>query len=79
MAMLPPDRFPNLTTVGAEMARGGAGDRSEFALELLLRGLATFVAGRQALTCSCHIASLIGVDTDGGPDQHPPGGVRALA
>lgn len=42
LAMLPPDRFPHLTTVGADMATGGADDRSEFALELLLRGLATF-------------------------------------
>jgi hypothetical protein len=40
---LPADQFPQLTSFAAEMARGDADDRSEFALELLIRGLASYV------------------------------------
>lgn len=43
IAKLPADRFPNLVASAVEMTSGGANDRSEFALELLLRGLATYV------------------------------------
>ena len=43
MAALPPDRFPNLNAVTSEMVAGGADDRFEFGVELLVRGLATFV------------------------------------
>ncbi|MDQ3710378.1 MAG: TetR/AcrR family transcriptional regulator [Actinomycetota bacterium] len=43
LARLPPDRFPHLSAVAPAMAAGSADDRSEFALELLLRGLASFV------------------------------------
>ena len=43
LAQLPADQFPQLTSFAAEMARGDADDRSEFALELLIRGLASYV------------------------------------
>jgi len=43
LAALPADRFPNLAAVTFEMVAGGADDRFEFGLELLLRGLASFV------------------------------------
>lgn len=43
IARLPADRFPNLVASAAAMRAGGAHDRSEFALELLLRGMATYV------------------------------------
>lgn len=42
LASLPPDRFPNLAAVTEEMVGGGADERFEFALDLLIRGLATF-------------------------------------
>lgn len=43
MASLPRDQFPNLTAIASDMVSGGADERFEFALELLLRGLATYV------------------------------------
>ncbi len=43
MGGLSPDRFPNLKAVTSEMVAGGADDRFEFGVELLVRGLATFV------------------------------------
>jgi AcrR family transcriptional regulator len=43
MAMLPADKFPNLTEVATEMASGSPDDRFEFSIELLLRGIETFI------------------------------------
>jgi AcrR family transcriptional regulator len=43
MAMLPPDQFPNLIEVASDMASGSPDDRFEFSLELLLRGIETFI------------------------------------
>jgi AcrR family transcriptional regulator len=43
LAILPQSQFPNLLAVAPEMAGGGADDRFDFALELLLRGIATYV------------------------------------
>lgn len=41
LSRLPADRFPNLTAAVPALEAGGPDDRSEFALDLLLRGLAT--------------------------------------
>jgi TetR/AcrR family tetracycline transcriptional repressor len=43
LAALPPDRFPNITAVFPELVGGGADERFEFVVELLVRGLATFI------------------------------------
>jgi AcrR family transcriptional regulator len=43
LAALPPDRFPNITGVFSELVSGGADERFEFVVELLVRGLATFI------------------------------------
>lgn len=43
LAALPPERFPNLTAAASEMAAGNPDERFEFALELLLRGMATYI------------------------------------
>ena len=43
MASLPRDEFPNLTAVAAEMASGSPDARFEFSLELLTRGIETFI------------------------------------
>jgi hypothetical protein len=43
LAALPPDRFPNITGVLPELVSGGADKRFEFVVELLVRGLATFI------------------------------------
>lgn len=43
LAALPPDQFPNLTAAASEMAAGNPDERFEFALALLLRGMATYV------------------------------------
>jgi AcrR family transcriptional regulator len=47
MAMLPPDQFPNLTEVATEMASGSPDDRFEFSIELLLRGIETYIEPRR--------------------------------
>jgi AcrR family transcriptional regulator len=39
LASLPPDRFPTLTTLAGDLTEGGADERFEFAIELLVRGL----------------------------------------
>jgi Tetracyclin repressor-like, C-terminal domain len=44
MAMLPEAQFPNLRAVAAEMARGDADDRFDFSIELLVRGIETYIA-----------------------------------
>jgi AcrR family transcriptional regulator len=38
-ASLPPERFPTLTALAGELTEGGADERFEFAIELLVRGL----------------------------------------
>lgn len=43
LAMLPPDRFPNLIALAPEMAGGGPDDRFEFAVDLLIRGIASYI------------------------------------
>lgn len=43
LAMLPPDRFPNLIAIAPEMAGGGPDDRFEFAVDLLIRGIASYI------------------------------------
>lgn len=43
LGMLPPDRFPNLIAIAPEMAGGGPDDRFEFAVELLIRGIASYI------------------------------------
>jgi AcrR family transcriptional regulator len=43
LAALPPDRFPNITSVLPEVISGGADERFEFVVELLVRGMATFI------------------------------------
>jgi hypothetical protein len=39
LASLPPDRFPYLLAAGPELMEGGADERFEFGLDLLLSGL----------------------------------------
>jgi AcrR family transcriptional regulator len=43
MTMLPEAQFPNLRAVAAEMAGGGADDRFEFSVELLVRGIESYI------------------------------------
>jgi AcrR family transcriptional regulator len=43
MGSLPPDRFPNTVAVIPALMSGTADERFDFALELLIRGLATYV------------------------------------
>jgi AcrR family transcriptional regulator len=43
LSSLPVDRFPNLAASAEAMVTGGADDRFEFALDLLVRGLATYI------------------------------------
>lgn len=43
LAALPADRFPNIAAVVGDLTAGGSDDRFEFAVELLIRGLATYV------------------------------------
>jgi AcrR family transcriptional regulator len=43
LAGLPPERFPNITGVLPDLVSGGADERFEFVVELLVRGLATFI------------------------------------
>jgi hypothetical protein len=38
-ASLPPERFPTLTALAGDLTEGGADERFEFAIELLVRGL----------------------------------------
>jgi AcrR family transcriptional regulator len=40
MASIPPERFPHLMAASSELMAGGADERFDFGLELLLRGLA---------------------------------------
>ena len=40
MASIPPERFPRLMAASSELMAGGADERFDFGLELLLRGLA---------------------------------------
>jgi AcrR family transcriptional regulator len=44
LASLPADRFPNIAAVGSELNEGSADDRFDFGVELLIRGLATFMS-----------------------------------
>jgi AcrR family transcriptional regulator len=39
-ASLPPDRFPNIAAVGAELTSGGPDDRFAFGMDVLIEGLA---------------------------------------
>ena len=48
LAALPPDRFPNLAAFAPELAKGDAGERFEFGLDVLVAGLAAY--GRRAST-----------------------------
>jgi AcrR family transcriptional regulator len=43
LAALPPDRFPNLAAVASDMVVGSPDERFEFGLDLLLRGLKSFI------------------------------------
>lgn len=43
LASLPADRFPHLMASMGDLSSGSAEDRFEFGLELILRGLATFI------------------------------------
>jgi AcrR family transcriptional regulator len=43
LAALSPTVFPNIAAVGEDMISGDADERFEFAIDLLLRGLATYV------------------------------------
>lgn len=42
-SQLPADRFPNVLAVGPALTEGGADERFEFGLELLIRGLKTYI------------------------------------
>jgi AcrR family transcriptional regulator len=44
MSMLPQSQFPNLVAVAVKMAGGTADDRFEFSVELLIRGIETYVS-----------------------------------
>jgi AcrR family transcriptional regulator len=39
LASLPPDQFPTLTALAGDLTEGGADERFEFAIDLLVRGL----------------------------------------
>ncbi|GAA4146318.1 TetR/AcrR family transcriptional regulator [Actinomadura keratinilytica] len=45
---LPPDRFPNVVRHVGELMSGGGDERFEFGLDLLVRGLESYVAARPA-------------------------------
>jgi hypothetical protein len=45
LVSLPPDRFPNIAAVIPQLVAGDTDERFEFALDLLIRGLATFRGG----------------------------------
>ena len=47
-AALPPDRFPHMAALAPELAKGSAGARFEFGLDVLVAGLAAY--GRRAST-----------------------------
>jgi hypothetical protein len=40
---LPPDRFPNLTSLADVLTSGDGDDRFEFGLEMLVYGIASYV------------------------------------
>lgn len=42
LAAMPPDLFPTIREVGAELTEGGADDRFQFAVDLMIRGLASY-------------------------------------
>jgi hypothetical protein len=42
---LPPDRFPVITSMVGELVAGGGDERLRFGLELMVRGLASYVDG----------------------------------
>jgi AcrR family transcriptional regulator len=48
LAALPADRFPNLAAVTQDMMVGSADDRFEFGLDLLLRGLKSYIETESA-------------------------------
>ena len=50
LAALPPDQFPNIAAVAPELVAGDADQRFEFAVVVLIRGLATFVEARRGPT-----------------------------
>jgi hypothetical protein len=39
LASLPPEQFPTLTALAGDLIEGGADERFEFSIELLVRGL----------------------------------------
>ncbi|HZD23898.1 MAG TPA: TetR/AcrR family transcriptional regulator [Acidimicrobiia bacterium] len=43
LSKLPADRFPNIVATSKALVSGGADERFEFALELLVRGLKTYI------------------------------------
>ena len=45
LASLPPEQFPTLTTLAGDLTEGGADERFEFAIELLVRGLEAVASG----------------------------------
>lgn len=47
-AALPPDRFPHMADLAPDLAKGSAGERFEFGLDVLVAGLAAY--GRRAST-----------------------------
>jgi AcrR family transcriptional regulator len=49
-ASLPPDQFPTLTALAGELTEGGADERFEFAIELLVRGLEAMAAASPRTT-----------------------------
>jgi hypothetical protein len=48
LAALPPDRFPHLAALAPDLAKGDAGERFEFGLDVLVAGLAAY--GHRAST-----------------------------
>jgi AcrR family transcriptional regulator len=44
LASLPPEQFPTLTALAGDLTEGGADERFEFAIELLVRGLEAMAA-----------------------------------
>jgi AcrR family transcriptional regulator len=46
-ASLPPEQFPTLTALAGDLTEGGADERFEFAIELLVRGLEAMASSRR--------------------------------
>jgi AcrR family transcriptional regulator len=49
-ASLPPERFPTLTALAGDLTEGGADERFEFAIELLVRGLEAMAGSSRRTT-----------------------------